>query len=154
MTVIIKDGSFVEDVFQADGGGFVELDQLSLSSHAFDSALTGIDVPNDTDPQALVGMIGSVAAIRIDFPGFSDGRGYSIARRLRQMGFNGLLRAHGHIIADQYPLALRAGFDEVEIPAELAGRQPQSQWKDAFTRISDTYQERLMRAPPADAKIA
>lgn len=145
MSVVIKDGSFVEDVFLANGGGFVQLDQLSLSSHAFENKLTGIDVPNDTDPQALVGMIGSVAAIRIDFPSSADGRGYSIARRLRQMGFDGLLRAHGHILADQYPLALRVGFDEVEIPAELAGRQPQSQWKDSLARLSGAYQERLMR---------
>src|SRR5665811_166492 len=151
MSVIIRDGSFAEDGFLANGGGFVELDQLSLSSHAFENKLTGIDVPNSTDPQVLAGMIDSVSAIRIDFPSSADGRGYSIARRLRQMGFKGLLRAHGHLLADQYPLALRAGFDEVEIPAELAARQPQSQWQDAFTRIDNNYQDRLMR-PQAGSK--
>ena len=50
-------------------------------------------------------------------------------RRLRLMGFTGRLRARGHVIADQYAMARRAGFDEVEISAELAARQPEDQWR-------------------------
>ena len=149
MPVIIRDGKFVEDQFLAAGGGFIQLDQLSLSTHGLEPEHTGIDVPNDTNPEALAGLMNSVAAIRIPFPSFADGRGFSIAQKLRRMGFNGLLRAQGNVIADQYPLALRSGFDEVEIPNEQAGRQPQAQWKDAFTRVSNNYLDRLKGAGTA-----
>lgn len=143
MPVIIKDGKFIEDQFLENGGGFIELDQLSLSTHGLEPENTGIDVPNDTNPQELAGLMNSVAAIRIPFPSFADGRGFSIAQALRRMGFNGLLRAKGNVLADQYPLALRSGFDEVEIPNDQAGRQPQAQWSEAFGRVEQNYLDRL-----------
>jgi len=143
MPVIIKDGNFAEDEFAAGGGGFIALDQLSLSAHDLTPEKTGIDISSDTNPQSLMGLMNSVAAIRIPFSSFADGRGFSLARKLRRMGFNGLLRAQGNVLADQYPMALRAGFDEVEIPNEQAGRQPQSQWRDAMKRVDNNYLDRL-----------
>ena len=145
MPVIIKDGRFIEDPFLDAGGAFIALDQYSVAVHDREAALTGIDVPADTDPQALAGLMNSVAAIRIAFPSFADGRGFSIAQKLRRMGFNGLIRAKGHVLADQYPLAIRSGFDEVEIPNEQAGRMPQSQWREALARTENSYLDRLKR---------
>ena len=66
--------------------------------------------------------------IAIDFPSMTDGRGFSLARRLRDIGYKGRLRAVGKLIADQYAMARRVGFDEVQITADLAKRQPQEQW--------------------------
>ena len=66
--------------------------------------------------------------IAIDFPSMSDGRGFSLARRLRELGFKGRLRAAGRLIADQYAMARRVGFDEVEVAPDIAARQPQEQW--------------------------
>jgi uncharacterized protein (DUF934 family) len=66
--------------------------------------------------------------IRVSFPAFSDGRGFTLARHLRGLGYAGRLRATGHIIADQYAMARRCGFDEVEIADDLAARQPEAQW--------------------------
>ncbi|MFC3168091.1 DUF934 domain-containing protein [Paracoccus fontiphilus] len=66
--------------------------------------------------------------LAIDFPSFSDGRGFSLARRLREMGFKGRLRASGRLIADQYAMARRVGFDEVEVAPDIAARQPAEQW--------------------------
>ena len=95
----------------------------------------------------------NVPSIRIIFKSSTDGRGFSIAKWLRQMGYQGHLRASGHVLADQYPLALRCGFDDVEISNELAARQPECQWLDAYKRAGNTYQNRLM-APPAIGAIA
>ena len=53
--------------------------------------------------------------IRIDFPTFADGRGFTIAKALRRAGYRGRLRAHGHVLSDQYAMARRSGFDEVEM---------------------------------------
>ena len=66
--------------------------------------------------------------IAIDFPAMTDGRGFSLARSLRELGYRGKLRAVGKLIADQYAMARRVGFDEVQITAELAARQPEDQW--------------------------
>lgn len=143
MTVIIRDGKFVEDPFVDTGGAFITLDQLALLPHDVDRATTGVDLPPDARPSTLEGLIGAVSAIRILFPSFADGRGFSLAKRLRRMGFEDLLRAKGHILADQYPLALRSGFDEIEIMAEQAGRQPQAQWLEALRRVDSGYLERL-----------
>jgi len=83
--------------------------------------------------------------IRIDFPNCADGRGFTIARRLRLMGFTGRLRARGHVIADQYAMARRSGFDEVEIDDTLAKRQPEDQWMARAKWRKHDYQSRLRK---------
>uniref|UniRef100_UPI003B52CB9C DUF934 domain-containing protein n=1 Tax=Roseovarius indicus TaxID=540747 RepID=UPI003B52CB9C len=133
MTVIVTDTGFAPDGFN---GEFVALDE------AQDSA-TALDLPSDTDPAALSGRLEGVETIRVDFPSFADGRGFTIARQLRLMGFAGRLRARGHVIADQYAMARRAGFDEVEISDELAQRQPEDQWQFRADWKSHDYQARL-----------
>lgn len=87
-----------------------------------------LDLPSDADTQALEQALLTTATIRIAFPSFADGRGFTLARRLRQMGFAGHLRARGHVLADQYAMARRSGFDDVEIDRALASRQPEAQW--------------------------
>ncbi|GAB4299039.1 MAG: DUF934 domain-containing protein [Roseovarius sp.] len=102
-----------------------------------------LDLPADADPAALAGRLEGVRMIRVDFPVFSDGRGFTIARQLRLMGYRGRLRARGHVIADQYAMARRAGFDEVEIDDALAARQPQEQWLFRADWRAHDYQARL-----------
>lgn len=102
-----------------------------------------IDLGADADPEAVQWQ--DVAMIRVDFPSFADGRGFSIARCLRRRGFTGRLRARGHVIADQYAMARRAGFDEVEISEDLAARQPQAQWRARADWRAHDYQARLGR---------
>ncbi|MGZ3215699.1 DUF934 domain-containing protein [Paracoccus sp. T5] len=81
----------------------------------------------DTAPDQLVDHLHR-NLVAIDFPSFSDGRGFSLARRLRELGYTGRLRATGRLIADQYAMARRVGFDEVQVAADIAARQPQEQW--------------------------
>ncbi|MDO5613179.1 MAG: DUF934 domain-containing protein [Paracoccus sp. (in: a-proteobacteria)] len=90
-------------------------------------ATPDVTLTSDTLPAELVDHIHH-GLIALDFPAMGDGRGFTLARRLRELGFTGRLRATGKLIADQYAMARRVGFDEVEITAELAARQPQDQW--------------------------
>ena len=83
----------------------------------------------DTDP-AVLGDHLAWPLIAIDFPAMTDGRGFTLARMLREQGYAGRLRAVGGLIADQYAMARRVGFDEVRISAALAARQPEGQWLD------------------------
>jgi uncharacterized protein (DUF934 family) len=101
-----------------------------------------IDLASDTPPSDLNALL-DAPFIRIDFPSFADGRGFGLARRLRELGYSGRLRAKGHVIADQYAMARRSGFDEVEINAELAARQPEAQWRARADWASHDYQSRL-----------
>ena len=133
MTVIVTDKGFGQDGWNE---AFVPLDEADTTS-------SSLDLPSDTDPAQLAGRLEGVTMVRIDFPSFADGRGFTIARQLRLMGFEGRLRAKGHVIADQYAMARRSGFDEVEISDELAARQPEDQWAFRADWRAHDYQSRL-----------
>lgn len=92
----------------------------------------GVEIANTTKLSELEAHFEGLALIAVGFPGFGDGRGFSIARSLRVAGFTGRLRAVGPLIADQFAYALACGFDEVEIPEALARRQPVAQWLAAL----------------------
>ncbi|WP_371823286.1 DUF934 domain-containing protein [Paracoccus sp. Z118] len=101
-----------------------------------------LDLPSTADPAELSGRLDDTRIIRVDFPSFADGRGFTIAKRLREMGYQGRLRARG-LIADQYAMARRAGFDEVEVSDTLAARQPEDQWLARANWMAHDYQARL-----------
>ena len=71
------------------------------------------------DPEALAGDVGVLKVIAVDFPSFTDGRGYSSARILREAGYTGELRAQGDVLVDQIPLMRRCGFDSFAPEAEV-----------------------------------
>lgn len=132
MSVIVTDNGFAADDF---GGEFVPLPDVSESTRA-------IDIPSDAGPDAILAATGA-DMIRIDFPSFADGRGYTLAAILRRAGYQGRLRACGHVIADQYAMARRSGFDEIEIDDANAARQPEDQWLARADWRAHNYQARL-----------
>ena len=137
MSVIITDDGFAADDWVHD---FTPADQLAAND---DLPALAVDLASDADPAILSDRIDAIDMIRVDFPSFADGRGFTIARRLRLMGFHGRLRARGHVIADQYAMARRSGFDEVEVDGDLARRQPEDQWRARANWRAHDYQSRL-----------
>ncbi|MFT7309900.1 MAG: hypothetical protein ACI853_000383 [Paracoccaceae bacterium] len=133
MTVIVTDAGFATDDF---GGVFTPCGDFAATASA-------LDLCAQTDVSDLPDLPADVRMIRVDFPSFSDGRGFSIARALRLRGYAGRLRARGHVIADQYAMARRSGFDEVEISDALAQRQPQKQWLARANWHAHDYQSLL-----------
>ena len=131
MSVIVTDGGFSPD----DWTGAV----APLAEHRDEP---GVDLPSDAPPEALDALAG-VVLVRIDFPAASDGRGFTLARLLRMRGYRGRLRARGHLLADQYAMARRVGFDEVEIEDALAARQPEAQWLARADWRAFDHQRRL-----------
>ncbi len=132
-SVLVTDTGFGPETWTA---GFTKLDGFAANGRA------GLDLASDTDPSALVTAL-SAPLIRINFPSFADGRGFTLARRLRVLGYTGRLRACGHVIADQYAMARRAGFDEIEITTALADRQPEADWLARANWQENDYQSRL-----------
>lgn len=68
---------------------------------------------SDTElTQELVEQLHEAPLIAIDFPKFTDGRGYSIARLLRERhGYSGQIRAVGDVLIDQLFYMSRCGFN-------------------------------------------
>jgi uncharacterized protein (DUF934 family) len=55
--------------------------------------------------------------IAVNFPVFSDGRGFSIARLLRERyHYKGELRAIGYVLRDQLCFMKRCGFNSFQLP--------------------------------------
>lgn len=80
--------------------------------------LAGVVLAPNADLALLEGREQNFAVIAIEFPKFRDGRGFTLARTLRQRGYQRDLRAVGHFLPDQF-LALRAcGFSSFETPPE------------------------------------
>lgn len=91
--------------------------------------------PSD-DPSTLDPHLPSVPLIAVQFPKFADGRGYSIAARLRRRGYRGDLRAIGEILVDQLFMLKRVGFTSFA----LRGDQSADDARAALHRYSDAYQ--------------
>lgn len=71
--------------------------------------------PQDVDDASLA-SVAAADMIVVRLAKFTDGRAYSLARRLREaLGFEGELRASGDVLLDQLPLLERCGFDSFEI---------------------------------------
>ena len=137
MSIIVTDAGFAPDHWTH---GFLAADQWAAND---DTGARAVDLRPDADLTGLADHLDQIDLIRIDFPSFADGRGFSLARTLRRMGFSGRLRAKGHVLADQYAMARRSGFDEVEIGTDLATRQPEHQWKARADWQAHNYQARL-----------
>ena len=103
-------------------------------------AKLGVHVSNTATLDELAPFLHRLALISIAFPSFSDGRGFSLARRLRLAGYRGILRATGPLIADQMRHAFGVGFDEVAMPDTLLARQPAAQWTAGLAAITQRYQ--------------
>ncbi len=135
MTILVTDSGFRTEERDWD---FRPPDQLPAGQ-----AGLAVELASDADPTTLSDHLHAIELIRVNFPEFADGRGFTIARVLRLMGYDGRIRASGHVITDQYAMARRAGFDEVEIDDELAARQPEEQWLRRSSWRSHDYQARL-----------
>jgi uncharacterized protein (DUF934 family) len=117
MSVIVTKYGFSKDTSNA---GFSSLEEWQGTG--------GIDLPNTADAAEIFDAVKTAPSLRIPFPSFADGRGFTLARRLRRLGYRGTLRAEGHILSDQFRQARRCGFDEVEISDTQAARQPEDHW--------------------------
>ena len=132
-TVIVTDAGFVP----APERQIVPLAELTPET-------TALDLSHTDDPSVLEGALDRLTLIRVAFPAFNDGRAFTVGRKLRMMGYTGQLLALGPVIADQYAMLRRVGFDGAEIPDEIAARQPVEQWQfRAADWQAHHYQARL-----------
>jgi uncharacterized protein (DUF934 family) len=84
-----------------------------------DRAEVGIWLSSDSPAEVVKDDLAHFAVIAVDFPKFTDGRGYSIAYNLRtRLHYNGELRAIGDVLRDQLFYMQRVGFDAFAVRAD------------------------------------
>ena len=142
MSILVTDTGFHPDDWP---GRFLPAAELGRTACAVNLA---VDADGSTPAADLAPHFAAIALIRVRLRHFTDAAGFALAQRLRALGFAGRLRAKGNILADHYTLARRAGFDEVEITAEMALRQPQEHWKFRGNWYHHAYASRLPTRTP------
>lgn len=76
----------------------------------------GLIVTGETPLEDIQGFAKQLPVIAISFPAFTDGRGYTLARELREkLGYEGELRAVGDVLQDQLFYLSRVGFNAFDI---------------------------------------
>ena len=121
---IIVDGAVVNNAWQfADAtepaaGIFISLANWLSARDSLNGTGYGVLLEPADEPACLAKDLTRLATIAVHFPAFADGRGYSIARELREMGFAGELRAVGDIMRDQLFYLQRVGFNAFALRAD------------------------------------
>ena len=105
----------------------------------------GVWLETDADPAALAPDLHRLDAIAVRFAGFADGRGYTLARLLRERyAYRGELRAIGDVLRDQLYYLSRCGFDAFALRADQNTLQALS----AFDDFGEAYQASVERPQP------
>jgi uncharacterized protein (DUF934 family) len=91
--------------------------------------------PGD-DARDLLPYLDRIKLVEVNFPAFTEGRGYSAARILREAGYTGEIRAVGDVLVDQLLAMRRCGFDSF---APEAAIDPADATR-AFAAFPETYQ--------------
>lgn len=115
------------------------------------AARVGVRLSPADAPAAIADDLDVLALVAIEFPAFTDGRGYSIARLLRERhGWKGELRAVGEVLRDQLFYLARCGFDTFA----LADGQSAEAALAAFADFSESYQSGVDRGPLFARRLA
>jgi uncharacterized protein (DUF934 family) len=105
----------------------------------------GVCLNGNDDPEAIAEDFRLFGVVAVNFPKFGDGRGYSIARLLRERyGWKGELRAVGDIFRDQLFYLSSCGFNAYTL---RAGEDPQEAL-GAFGDFSEAYASSVERPLP------
>ncbi len=103
----------------------------------------GVRLQSDYATSDVADDLDCLGVIALAFPVFRDGRGFTLARRLRERyGYKGEIRAIGNVLRDQYLFMQRCGFDALEVKEG----ETEKDWQKATGAISVFYQ------PAADGK--
>jgi uncharacterized protein (DUF934 family) len=143
---LLKEGHFASDPYirvdadapvPAEGDVIVAFARLlsdwqSLSER---KGRLGVALANVERAEALTLFLRRLSLIVLPFPAFTDGRAYSIARQIRDLGFRGELRAVGNVLPDQLQFMLAVGFDAFEV----TDRFPEAVWRRAAESMSLAY---------------
>lgn len=142
---VVKDKRVIDDAWHlvkddetADASAIVSLARWNADHAALlaGGAPVGVVLRSNESPDDVVER-DRLPLIAVDFPAFTDGRGYSTARMLRsRLGYKGEIRAVGDVMRDEMFLMSRCGIDSFAVKATKDIEKALS----AFEDFSVTYQ--------------
>ena len=142
----LADGDPAAAATVASGGLIIPFDRWQADKAAWltDTRRLGVVLQPAHKVESLVPDLARFALVAAEFPGPSDGRGYTQARLLRERyGFKHELRAAGYVRQDQLFFLARCGFNSFELPENELNAATA-----AFSTFSAEYQ------PSNDAGLA
>lgn len=149
---LLKSNAFIEDGWVHIGaddvlpeGGNVSIPFARLKNEweslaKFPGQL-GALLSNTDHAEDVAHFLPHLALVILPFPAFVDGRAYSIARQIRQLGYRGELRATGNVLPDQFQFMTQVGFNTFVV----SERFPLEAWQQASRQMSLAYQRGLFR---------
>jgi len=158
MPRLIKDRAIVEDAWSllrdaaglpdVPAGGPVIVPLALWREHKVALAARGsigVWLGAADDPETLRDDLAALPIIAVDFPQFTDGRGYSTGRLLREkLGYTGELRAIGDVLRDQLYYLHACGFNAFALRAD----RDLDAALTAFMDFSDNYQSTVGQPLP------
>jgi uncharacterized protein (DUF934 family) len=153
-TLIDRHGAAVDDVWQYPGDtpaycspqAVVRPLQWDDYIARCGQAAAGLWIDVAQDPVALGPLLDQLRLIVVEFPKSRDGRGYTLARRLRERDrYQGDIRAAGPLLPDQFSELLQCGYTSLLAPPSV----PPQRWREAARSLAQaqprTLLERLSR---------
>ena len=121
-------------------------DEPAVSLEAFldQPHATSVRLEAGDDARVLAPALDRLRLVEIDFPKFRDGRGFSSARILREMGYAGEIKATGDVLVDLVWFMRRCGFDSFAPDVPLNPDDVAA----ALARYSHVYQHAADDAVP------
>lgn len=154
MPQLLKDGNIINNSWQlisddilVEGDILVSVSQWQAQSDALTSrdGAVGVWIDSHEEIEDFAEAIIGLPVIAINFPKFADGRGFSLARLLRERyGYSGEIRAIGQIIRDQLFYMQRCGFDAFAFDADIDLADASQSLQD----FSDAYQVAVDQPEP------
>lgn len=140
MTLIDKMGASTDDMwhYPKEAG---ELTQAPFSivlladwetyRSRFGEDAAGVWVQGDQDVLELISLLDRVGVVVIEFPKSRDGRGFSLARLLRERHhYEGDIRAAGPLLPDQFSMLIQCGYTSLISPPSV----PLVRWQEAAAK--------------------
>lgn len=156
MKHVNKDGQVADDAWRLVGDdeaavphGIVSLARWNREHDSL-PAPAGV-VLRSSEAPADIAAADKAALVAVDFPAFTDGRGYTSARLLRsRLGYRGEIRAIGDVMRDEMFLMRRCGVDSFAVKAS----KPIEKAAEAFRDFSVTYQAAADDERPLFRRVA
>ncbi len=147
MPRLLRDGAIVEDNWlppNPEGAQSNHLPTLSQWEALTDKSGSALQLEPGDSVESLLEHLDDIALVAINFPVFTDGRGFSYARELRERGYSGELRAVGQFIRDPLHYLARCGFNAFQF--EDAGAVVAA--ADSLNDFSEHYQASIDQPLP------
>lgn len=130
----------------ADGKVIIELVTfLSQTESLLKRGNVAVLLKGDDQPEQLAAHLSQLPLVCVNFPAFTDGRGYSIARLLRErFDYQGDIRALGDVLIDQLFFMRRCGISSYLLKDGLNAEKALGYFKT----IGETYQTAVDEPQP------